>query len=97
MKLSRSVAARSTTSRAGWPAAASTTKALSIRTGLVDVHDDARAALHDEAEAERLDQAAAVVAGVGRQAERHLRQVDHHAVGIGERERPQFDLFARSP
>ena len=66
-----------------------------MRTGLRDVEHDARAALHDQAEAERLDQAAAALAGLGRQLERHLRQVDHHAVGIGEREGAQIDLAAR--
>ena len=60
---------------------------------LADIHHDARAALHDEAEAERLDQAAAGFAGLGRQVEGHLRQVDHHAIGIGEREGPQIDLL----
>ena len=60
---------------------------------LADIDHDARAALHDQAEAERLDQAAAGLAGLGRQVERHLRQVDHHPIGIGEREGAQIDLL----
>ena len=67
--------------------------------GLVDPHrplgveHDARAALHDQAVAERLDQAAALLAGLGRQLEGDLRQVDHHAIGIGEREGGDVDLL----
>ena len=71
---------------------ASSTNALSIRTGLLDVEHDARAALHHEAEAERLDQPAAALAGLRRQLEGHLRQVDDHAIGVGEREGAQVDL-----
>ena len=48
------------------------------------VEHDARAALHDQPVAKRLDQAAALLAGLGRQLEVHLRQVHHDAVGIGE-------------
>ena len=70
------------------------------REGLVDPHrplgveHDARAALHDQAVAERLHQAAALLAGLGRQLEGDLRQIDHHAIGIGEREGGQIDLLA---
>ena len=66
--------------------------------GLVDPHrlreveHDARAALHDQAEAVRLDQPAPLVPGLGRQLEGHLRDVDHDPVGIGQREGPQIDL-----
>ena len=66
--------------------------------GLVDPHrlgqveHDARAALHDQPEPVRLDQPAALLARPGRQLERHLRDVDHHAVGIGQREGAQIDL-----
>ena len=92
MKLSRSVAARSSTSRAGWPPCGVERKRLLDLHRLADVEHDARAALHDEAEAERLDQPPAVLAGLGRQVEGHLRQVDHHAIGVGEREGAQIDL-----
>ena len=61
--------------------------------GTRDVEHDARAALHHEAEAERLDQAPAGLTGLGRQTEGHLRQVDHHAIGIGERKCAQIDLL----
>ena len=60
--------------------------------GLVDAHrprrvdHDARAAGHDEAEAERLDEAAPALAGPWGEVEHDLRQVDHHPVGVGERE-----------
>ncbi len=71
------------------------------REGLVHPHrplgveHDARAALHDEAVAERLDQAAAVLAGLRGQLEGHLRQIDHHPIGIGEREGRQIDFLAQ--
>ena len=66
--------------------------------GLVDargarqIDDDARAALHDEAEAECLDQAATHLPRLGRKLERDLRHVDHHPVRIGEREGVDVDL-----
>jgi len=66
--------------------------------GLVDLHralgvqDDAGAALHDQAVAEILDQAAAVLACLVGQMEGDLRQVDDDPVRIGERERGEFDL-----
>ena len=66
--------------------------------GLVDPHrlgqveHDARAALHDKPEPVRLDQPAALLARLGRHLEGHLRDVDHHAVGIGQRESAQIDL-----
>ena len=92
MKVSRSIAARSSTSRAGWPAGGVEHEGLVDPHRLRQVEHDARAALHDEAEAERLDQAAAGLAGLGRQLEHHLRQVDDHAIGIGEGEGAQIDL-----
>ena len=57
------------------------------------VEHDAGTALHDQAEAERLDQAAAVLAGLRRQLEGHLRQVNHHPVRIGEREGRHIDFL----
>ena len=57
-----------------------------------DVDDDARAALHDEAEAERLDDAAAVLAGLRRELEIDLGDIDHHAIGIGDGEGAHIDL-----
>ena len=60
--------------------------------GLVDLHrafgieHDARAALHDEAETEGLDQPAPLLAGLVGQLEGDLRHVDDNPVGIGERE-----------
>ena len=57
-----------------------------------DVEHDARAALHDQAVAEGLDQAAALLAGMRRQLEGDLRQVDHDSIGIGEREAGDIDL-----
>ena len=59
------------------------------------IDDDARAALHDEAEAECLDQAAPRLPGLGRETERDLRHVHHHPVRVGERERPHVDLLAQ--
>ena len=96
MKASRSVAARSSTSRAGWPSRGIEHEGLVDPHRLGQVEHDARAALHDQAEAERLDQAAAGLAGLGRQLEGHLRHVDDHAIGIGEREGAQIDLAARN-
>ena len=93
MKLSRSVAARSTTSRAGWPAAASITKALSIRTGLPTSITMREPPCMTRPKRNALTRPRLDLAGLGRQAERHLRQIDHHAIGIGERERPQIDLL----
>ena len=62
------------------------------RAGKIDDH--ARAALHDEAETERLDQAAPRLPRAGREPERDLRHVDHHPVGIGEGEGADVDLAA---
>ncbi len=69
--------------------------------GLVDAHrlgqieHDARAARHHQAEAERLDEAAAALAGFRRQREGHLRHVDHDPVRVGKREGVQVDLAAQ--
>ena len=57
-----------------------------------DVDDDPRAPLHHEAEAERLDDAAAVLAGLRRELEIDLGDVDHHAIGIGDGEGAHVDL-----
>ena len=59
-----------------------------------EVDDHAGAALHDQAVAERLDQAAAVFAGPGRELEGHLRHVDDHPIRVGEREGADIDLVA---
>ena len=59
------------------------------------IDDQAGAALHDQAEAERLDQAAARLPGLGRQPERDLRQVHDHPVGVGEGEGAHVDLLAQ--
>ena len=59
-----------------------------------EIDDHARAALHDQTEAERLDQAAPRLPGLGRELERELRHVDHHPVGVGEREGADVDLVA---
>ena len=70
------------------------------REGLVDPHralgveHDARAALHDQPVAERLHQAAALLAGLGRQLEGDLRQIDHHPIGIGQGEGREIELLA---
>ena len=94
MNASRSTAARSSTRRAGCPLPASSTKAFSMRAGRARSITDARAALHHQAEPERLDQAAALLAGLGRKLERDLRHVDDHPVGVGEREGADVDLAA---
>ncbi len=57
-----------------------------------DVDDDPRAPLHDDAESERLHDAAAVLAGLRRELEIDLGDVDHHAIGIGDGEGPHVDL-----
>ncbi len=57
------------------------------------VEHDARAALHDQAVAEGLDHAAALLAGLRGQLEGDLRQVDHHPIGIGQREGRDIDLL----
>ena len=91
MKLARSVATRSSTSRAGCPSTELEHE------GLVDAHrpgrvdHDARAALHHEAVAERLDQPAPLLAGARRKLEGQLRQVDHDPIRIGEREGRDLD------
>ena len=55
------------------------------------IEHDARAALHDQAVAERLDQASPLLAGLGRQLEHDLRQIDHHPIGVGEGESGEID------
>ena len=70
-------------------------KGFFTSTGLGGVEHDARAAAHDQAVAVGGDQAAAVLAGALRQLEGDLRQVDHHPVGIGEREGGDVDLAGK--
>ena len=53
-------------------------------------------ARHDQTEAERLDEAPALLAGPGRELEIDLGNVDHHPIGIGKREGAQVDLWLRS-
>src|SRR5262249_51841713 len=48
-----------------------------------------------QAETERFDQAAARLPGLGRELERDLRHVQHHPVGIGEREGADVDLLGQ--
>ena len=57
-----------------------------------DVDDDPRAPLHDDAEAERLDDAAAALPGLRRELEIDLGDIDHHAIGIGDGEGAHIDL-----
>jgi len=57
-----------------------------------EIDHDARAALHDEAEAECLDQAAAHLSGFGRQLERHLWQIDHHPIRVRQCEGAKIDF-----
>jgi hypothetical protein len=59
-----------------------------------EIDHDARPALHDEAETERLDQPAAGLARLGRKLEGHLRQVDYHPIGIRQRKGAKIDLLA---
>ena len=59
-----------------------------------EIEHHARAALHHQAETERLDQAAPLLPGLGRKLEGDLRHVDDHPVGIGEREGADIDLLA---
>ncbi len=65
--------------------------------GLVDAHragrvdHDARAALHHEAVAERLDQPAPLLAGARGKLERHLRQIDDDAIWVGQRKGRDLD------
>src|SRR5207302_11008646 len=54
----------------------------------------AGAPLHDEPEAERLDEPAPRLAGLRRELKVDLRQVEHHAIRIGERERCRLDRTA---
>ena len=91
---SRSTAARSSTSRAGWSLFGFEHEGLVDSGGLGEVDDHAGAALHDQAVAERLDQAAAVFTGAGRELEGHLRHVDDHPIRVGEREGADIDLVA---
>ena len=63
--------------------------------GLGQIEHHARAAGHHQAEAKRLDQAAAALAGLGRQLKRHLRDVEDDAVGVGERKGAHIDLAAQ--
>ncbi len=56
------------------------------------VDDDAGAALHDHPVAKRLHQPPALLGGFGRQIEGDLWQVDHHAIGVCERECGHVDL-----
>src|SRR5499427_149986 len=58
------------------------------------IDDHARAALHHQAETERFNQAAARLPRPGRELERDLRHVQHHPVGISEREGADLDLLS---
>ena len=58
------------------------------------IEHDAGAALHDQAVAKRLHQAARLLARFGGKLESGLRQIDHHAIRIGEREGGDVDLPA---
>jgi len=60
-----------------------------------DVEHDARAPLHHQAEAERLDEPAAALARLGGQAEHELRHIDDHPVRIGEREGGKVDAAGK--
>ena len=95
MKLARSIDTRSSTSRAGWPSDGREHERLvdAHRAGRVD--HDARAALHHQAVAECLDQAARLLAGARGKLEGHLRQVDHDAVRVGQREGRDVDAAAQ--
>ncbi len=62
------------------------------RTG--DVYHDAGAPAHDETESERLDDAPAVLAGLGRELEIDLGNVDDHPIGIGNGEGAHIDPVA---
>ncbi len=65
---------------------------MSTRAGLGQVEHHPRAAGHHQPEAERLDQAAPVIAGMRRQLESHLGNIEDEAVGVGERKDVQVDL-----
>ncbi len=97
MKLSRSVAARSSTRRAGWPSAGGQRRRPFDPHRSLGVEHDARSALHHQAVAERLDQPPPLLAGLGREVEGDLRQVEHHAIGIGQGEGGDIDLAGRGP
>ncbi|MGY3137978.1 hypothetical protein ACVWZM_008660 [Bradyrhizobium sp. USDA 4501] len=56
------------------------------------VEHDPRAAGHHEAIAERLHQAPPRRAGAGRELKIDLRDIDHDAVGVSQREGAKFDL-----
>ena len=60
--------------------------------GLGEIEHQAGAALHHQTKAERLDQATAAFAGLRRELEGHLWDVDDDTVGIGKRECVQVDL-----
>ena len=70
----------------------SSTKAFLDAYRPLGVDHDAGSALHDQPVAERLDQTAALLGGLGRKLEGDLWQVDHDAVGIGERKCGKVDL-----
>ena len=59
------------------------------------VDDDARAARHDESVAERLDQAATLLPGFGRELECDLRHVDDDAKRVGKGKGADVDLLAQ--
>ena len=56
------------------------------------IEDDARATLHDQTVAKRLHQTAGLLTRFGGEREGRLRQINHHSVRIGERERDKVDL-----
>ncbi len=57
------------------------------------IEHDPRAAGHHKAIAERLDQSAARGSGTGRELEADLRNIDDHAIRIGQRKGAKLDGF----
>ena len=92
MKVSRSTAASSSTSRAGWPSAGSSTNAFSTRTGPAVSITMREPPGHHQAEAKRLDETPPLLAGARRKLKRHLREIDHDAKRVAEREGADVDL-----
>ncbi len=89
-------ATRSSTSRAGWPSDASSTKAFSTRTGPVTSSTMREPPGITSPKRKALTRPRPRSPVLGGNWKRHLRQVDHDPVRIGEREGAHLDLRERS-